>query len=161
MYNYNLTRYTVTTRLVSVLRQAAKRALLMLSLTVRSNVTKRGPHLKKKLFLAKEGPKRRIEPKSSAFQQNAFSLGQNRLTLRLKCCFTSTETVGLLGTGDQDGHLDFHTAPELWYLWTGAVVECCFTSTETVGLLGTGDQDGHLDFHTAPELSAICPCTHR
>ena len=29
--------------------------------------------------------------------------------------FTSTETVGLLGTerGAQDGHLDFHTAPEL------------------------------------------------
>ena len=31
----------------------------------------------------------------------------------LKCCFTSTETVALLGTGAQDGHLDFHTAPEL------------------------------------------------
>ena len=31
----------------------------------------------------------------------------------LKCCFTSTETLGLLGTGAQDGHLDFHTAPEL------------------------------------------------
>ena len=31
----------------------------------------------------------------------------------LKCCFTSTETVGLLETGAQDGHLDFHTAPEL------------------------------------------------
>ena len=30
------------------------------------------------------------------------------------CCFTSTETVGLLGTGAQDGHLDFHTAPELY-----------------------------------------------
>ena len=29
----------------------------------------------------------------------------------LKRCFTSTETVGLLGTGAQDGHLDFHTAP--------------------------------------------------
>ena len=28
----------------------------------------------------------------------------------LKCCFTSTETVGLLGTGSQDGHLGFHTA---------------------------------------------------
>ena len=27
--------------------------------------------------------------------------------------FTSTETVDLLGTGAQDGHLDFHTAPEL------------------------------------------------
>ena len=33
--------------------------------------------------------------------------------LMLKCCFTSTETVGLLGTGAQDVHLDFHTAPEL------------------------------------------------
>ena len=31
----------------------------------------------------------------------------------LKCCFTSTETLGLLGTGAQDAHLDFHTAPEL------------------------------------------------
>ena len=31
----------------------------------------------------------------------------------LKCCFTSTETVGLLGTGAQDVHVDFHTAPEL------------------------------------------------
>ena len=26
----------------------------------------------------------------------------------------STETAGLLGTGAQDSHLDFHTAPELW-----------------------------------------------
>ena len=31
----------------------------------------------------------------------------------LKCCFTSTDTVGLLGTEYQDVHLDFHTAPEL------------------------------------------------
>ena len=31
----------------------------------------------------------------------------------MKCCFTSTETVGLLGTGAQDVHLGFHTAPEL------------------------------------------------
>ena len=30
--------------------------------------------------------------------------------LLLKCCFTSTETVGLLRTGAQDIHLDFHTA---------------------------------------------------
>ena len=29
------------------------------------------------------------------------------------CCFTSTETVGLLGTGAKDVHLDFHTALEL------------------------------------------------
>ena len=31
-----------------------------------------------------------------------------------ECCCTSTETVGLLRTGARDGHLDFHTAPELW-----------------------------------------------
>ena len=31
----------------------------------------------------------------------------------LKRYFTSTETVGLLGTGAQDGHLDFHTVSEL------------------------------------------------
>ena len=31
----------------------------------------------------------------------------------MKCCCTSTETVGLLGTGTQDVHLDIHTAPEL------------------------------------------------
>ena len=36
----------------------------------------------------------------------------------LKCCFTSTETVGLLGSGAPDVHLDFHTAPQLWC--------CCF-----------------------------------
>ena len=32
----------------------------------------------------------------------------------LKCCFRSTETVGSLGIGAQDGHLHFHTAPEVW-----------------------------------------------
>ena len=30
----------------------------------------------------------------------------------LKCCFMSTEAIGLLVTGAQDIHLDFHTAPE-------------------------------------------------
>ena len=34
----------------------------------------------------------------------------------IDCFFTSTETVGLLGTGAQDGHLDFHAAPELCLL---------------------------------------------
>ena len=35
-------------------------------------------------------------------------------------CFTSTETVDLLGTGAQDVHLDFHTPPELHWKakWT-------------------------------------------
>ena len=66
--------------------------------------------------------------------------------------FTSTETVGLLGTGAQDGHLHFHTAPDLLSL------KYCFTSTETVGLLGTGAQDGHLHFHTAPDLLSLKYC---
>ena len=49
--------------------------------------------------------------------------------LLLKRCFTSTETVGLLGTGAQDVHLDFHTAPELW----GSLLQlllCCLMSSE-------------------------------
>ena len=33
---------------------------------------------------------------------------------KMSCCLTSTETIGLLGMGAQDIHLDFHTAPELW-----------------------------------------------
>ena len=28
-----------------------------------------------------------------------------------ECCFTSTETVGLLGTGAHDDLPDFHTSP--------------------------------------------------
>ena len=28
---------------------------------------------------------------------------------KLKCCFTSIETVGLLGMGAQDGHFDFES----------------------------------------------------
>ena len=40
----------------------------------------------------------------------------------------STETVGLLGMGAQDVHLDFHTAPEL-----------CFVTLSQPGLLYWGD----------------------
>ena len=45
--------------------------------------------------------------------QNRRSMDRFSLLLVLKCCFTCTETVGLLGTGAQDVHLDFHTVPEL------------------------------------------------
>ena len=38
--------------------------------------------------------------------------GGGDTVLMLKCCFTSTETVGLLGTGARDGHRHFNTAPE-------------------------------------------------
>ena len=36
----------------------------------------------------------------------------------VECCFTSTETVGFLRTGAQDGHLDFHTAAEVCSDWS-------------------------------------------
>ena len=70
----------------------------------------------------------------------------------VECCFTSTETVGLLGTGDQDVHLDFHTAPEL--CMGRGLVECCFTSTGTVGLLGTGAQE--LILIKLFQIRAVC-----
>ena len=38
-----------------------------------------------------------------------FDIGKSEA----ECCFTTTETIGLLGTGAQGGYLDFHTAPEL------------------------------------------------
>ena len=38
---------------------------------------------------------------------------QHSVELLVECCFTSTETEGLLGTGAQDGHLDFDTAAGL------------------------------------------------
>ena len=46
-----------------------------------------------------------------------------KLLLLLKCCFTSTETVGLLGTGAQDVHLDFHAAPELCRHWQNQLTD--------------------------------------
>ena len=76
--------------------------------------------------------------------------------MMIKCCLTSTETVGLFGTGDQDVHLDFHTAPELCREQLMMMIKCCLTSTETVGLFGTGDQDVHLDFHKP--LSSVSWC---
>ena len=59
-----------------------------------------------------------------SFIQRYFPLSGTRtaalfcviLNWLVECCFTSTKTVGLFETGAQDGHLDFHTAPELWIL---------------------------------------------
>ena len=45
---------------------------------------------------------------------HSIPVGRGPWCCLVECCFTSTETVGLLGTGAQDVHLDFHTAPELW-----------------------------------------------
>ena len=88
-----------------------------------------------------------------------FGTARFIVSLLVECGFTSTETVGLLGTGTQDVHLDFNTAPELSVtvddnvelnvvgcrvdiLGTNcdqcrSMVQCCFTSTETVKLIRT------------------------
>ena len=52
--------------------------------------------------------------------------------------FTSTETVGLLGTGAQDGHLDCHTAPELWFP-TAAEFPQQLIAVHHAALLGRGE----------------------
>ena len=53
--------------------------------------------------------------------------------LLVECRFTSTETVGLLGTGAQDGHLDFHTAPELWAFESERVALVCPPAVSPLG----------------------------
>ena len=60
--------------------------------------------------------------------------------VRAQCCFTSTETVRTVRDwGAQDGHLDFHTAPELWGLQFNVSLR---------PQRPRGAQDGHLDFFT-------------
>ena len=54
-------------------------------------------------------------PSSTPLETDQLTKGKDLPThyppeLLLKCCFTSTETVGLFGTGAQDVHLDFPTA---------------------------------------------------
>ena len=51
----------------------------------------------------------------------------------VECCFTSTESVGLLGTGAQDAHLDFHTALELCHVEHYIQWAYCTLSTGRVG----------------------------
>ena len=55
------------------------------------------------------------EPRTSTstFTQLLSSLGYLYISTLVEYCFASTETAGLLGTGAQDGYLDFYTAPEL------------------------------------------------
>ena len=60
-----------------------------------------------------------IDPSSSPPSSGAVV--SSRL---VECCFTSIQTVGLLGTGAQDGHLDFHTQllSSVLYVWPAAAI---------------------------------------
>ena len=54
----------------------------------------------------------------------------------VECCFTSTETVGLLGTGAQDDHLDVHTALDLCRLHGPACIGPCRLSPNSMHSTG-------------------------
>ena len=49
----------------------------------------------------------------SSWRLSVRCVGSLILSELVECCFTSTETAGLLGAGAQDGQLDSHTAPDL------------------------------------------------
>ena len=67
-----------------------------------------------------------------------------------ECCFMCTETARLIRDGEfirdllgayvllcvQDGHLDFHTAPE--HCVTKVQVHCCFASMATIRIIRDG-----------------------
>ena len=65
----------------------------------------------------------------------------DKSAVRVQCCFRFTETV----RGAQDVHLDFHTAPELWYSPSPMLL---YVHGDRTNYKGRGAQDGHLDFHT-------------
>ena len=46
--------------------------------------------------------------------------------------YVHRDRTDYLGLGAQDGHLDFHTAPDLQ-------VQGCFTSTETIRIIRDGE----------------------
>ena len=127
----------------SCIKMGGDESNFSVSLNVRDKVTRQCPQTT--TFLKRKENRSGIEPRS-------FCL------LMSKCCFTSTETVGLLGTGSPG------RPPRLSHKFLSSVddvvvwLECYFTSTETVGLLGTGAQHGHLDFHTDHEF---CPSAYQ
>ena len=71
-------------------------------------------HLLTLIMVAKCSPVDHLhkQPKShvlECFSQSVFPISA------FQCCFTSTETTRLIMDGGAlDGHIDFHTAPELW-----------------------------------------------
>ena len=96
----------------------------------------------------------------------------------VECCFTSTETIGLLGTGGQDGHLDLHTAPELWrwgkrdYIYIYIYIERererereththTHTHRETDSCIKMGSDDSHFNVSliVRDKVTRRCPQT--
>ena len=79
--------------------------------------------------------------------------GFSLVVLLVVCCFTSTETVGLLGTGAQNGHLDSHTAPELWLINSLVCWLCSTRQPQKCWCLSpTPPGSGCLEFAALPRL---------
>ena len=76
-----------------------------LSLLLQCNFTP----VETKQFIRDGGGGERELTSTSLFTQLQSSLSGSLV----ECCFTSTETIGLLRMGAQGSHLDFHPAPEL------------------------------------------------
>ena len=86
---------------------------------------------------------------SSTFTQLLSSLIFFSVALRPR------KPKGLLGTGRraQDGHFDFHTAPELSHL-----LQCCSTSTEAIRLIRDGEPRTASSTFTQLLSSVAAPC---
>ena len=65
------------------------------------------------------GVAQKAEPAPHSTTQQRYAMVV--VVVVVECCFTATETVGLLGTGAQDVHLDFH---RWWWWWLKAFIWC-------------------------------------
>ena len=97
-------------------------------------------HLRMSTLLLRGGASRWNSLRRQQYGHEANNTANTPSVWLVECCFTSTETVGLLGTGAQDGHLDFHTTPELWLWISNSPPFVVFHSNElaTISLLHLG-----------------------
>ena len=109
----------------------------------------------------------RVSPQVLLTEWLAQSTGLSKLQL-VKCCFTSTVTVGFLGTGAQDVHLNIHKAPELWVTagpgWLLSLfspVVCCWLvwGTVLVAMLAPVPQQPWTILSTA--AVSVSQCLHQ
>ena len=71
--------------------------------------------------------------------------------------------IRTVGRGDQDGHTNFHTDPELCESRGGRLLlPSCFTSTETIyGLLGTGEEWDKAELRSCVKVEVAVLCESR
>ena len=84
------------------------------------------------------------------------------MEMLVECCFRSTETVGLLGTGAQDGHLDFHTAAEV-RRWGKREIRYlslrCQQQNESCIKMGSDESHFNVSLIVMDKVTRQCPQT--